>query len=226
MQVPFPGPQHYGYIDFKNARLNRLPGLTDKVSVVDETVISTSGPQAWERVILTGFMGAGKSTVGRLLAPFLGWTFVDVDAALTACLGMTVAQIFELHGELYFREQEAAFLAQSLQSKRTVIAAGGGAVEQASSRALLFTDPGNLVVYLEAPLHVSLARCSAELGASERPVLQDRSVLEERFHQRLPWYRSAHLTVPTEAQSPLAVAQTIAAVVQRSADTQIGRYTG
>ena len=161
------------------------------------------------RVVLIGFMGAGKSTVGRLLAPLLGWRFVDADAVLAEQAGASIAELFRRHGEPWFRRQEAAAIAQALGEEHLVLALGGGAVEDAGTRALLTAMPSTLVVYLEAPLSVALARCASELGAAQRPLLEDAALLESRFHARIPIYPSAHFTLQTQDRTPAEVAASV-----------------
>lgn len=172
----------------------------------------------YERVVLTGFMGAGKSTVGRHLAECLCWTFFDVDAVLVERQGASVAELFARHGEPRFRALEADLVAALLQSTQAVLALGGGAVEHPATQALLrptLPTPdgvprGTLVVYLETSLELSLLRCQAEPGAAVRPILQDHAALAQRFERRLPLYQAAHLTLPTQGQSPLQLARLIA----------------
>ncbi len=168
-----------------------------------------------ERVVLTGFMGAGKSTVGRILAPLLGWRLLDIDSLLCDKNGATVVELFAQHGEQGFRRLEAAAIAEALQEQNAVIALGGGAIEHAETRALLSSDPLGLIVYLEAPFAVSLARCAGEPGAAVRPLLQDSAALEQRFRARLPFYRAAHLTVLTSEHTPDEIAKLLAEEVRR-----------
>ena len=172
----------------------------------------SEGPH--RRVILTGFMGAGKSTVGRLLAPLLGWRFLDVDTLLSAGAGTTIAQLFTRHGEQGFRAMEAELIAEQLEQAQVVVSLGGGAVEHHQTRARLLESIDSLVVYLQTPLAVALARCAAQPGSAVRPVLADADVVEHRFNARLPFYRAAHLTLPTDGQEPTAIAQQIAAAVR------------
>ncbi len=154
-------------------------------------------------------MGAGKTTVGRLLAPMLGWRFLDTDEILVKRHNASIASIFEEHGEPRFREWEAAVVASALQENEVVIALGGGAVEHAGTRALLAGTPETLTVFLEAPLAVAIARCTAESGAAARPVLADAARLQARHGARLPLYRSARLVLDTKAQTPEALARAV-----------------
>lgn len=168
-----------------------------------------------ERVVLTGFMGAGKSTVGRILAPLLGWRLLDIDSLLCQTSGATVMELFARHGERGFRQLESTAIADALQESNAVIALGGGAVEHAETRTMLSGDSRAFLVYLEAPFAVSLARCAGEPGAAVRPLLQDSGTLEKRFLARLPLYRAAHLTVPTGEHTPNEIAKLLADEVRR-----------
>ncbi len=173
----------------------------------------------YQRVVLTGFMGAGKSTVGRLLAPLLQWEFVDADAHIEQEAGSTIAGLFRSHGEPHFREIESAAIMGLLARSHAVIALGGGALETAATRERLHRDRGSLLVYLETPLEVSLSRCRGEAGAAIRPVLEDAAMLEARFLRRLPLYQAAGFRIATVDQTAIEVAQAIANhVAEQSAD--------
>ncbi len=178
------------------------------------------------RIVLTGFMGAGKSTVGRILAARLRWPFIDIDSLITAEHGRTVAQIFADHGEEHFRRLEAEATARVLDPahdyEQAVIALGGGAIETEAVRQLLFPGPSSVpatvTIFLSAPLPELLARChggaapsasspSAQPGepAPVRPLLTAAEPPEDRLARRLPHYRRAHLTVDTAGVPPAVV---------------------
>ncbi len=162
-----------------------------------------------ERIVLTGFMGAGKSTVGRILAARLGWRFFDTDALIAAQHYATVAEIFRLHGEAHFRTLELEAIERALTPPHSVVALGGGAVETPAVRDLLFTPTANtaVTVYLEAPLPELIERCSPHAAA--RPLLATAETPEQRLLRRQPLYQQAHLTVATSGQSPESVVQQI-----------------
>ncbi len=145
------------------------------------------------RIVLTGFMGSGKSTVGPLLADRLAWPFIDVDDAIVAETGMAIAEFFARHGEPAFRAKERETVARLAGEDCAVLALGGGAIEDAQTRELLLNQPGTLLVHLEVTLETARARC----GGTEhtRPVLADEVNLKARYDRRLPLYRAAHVTV-------------------------------
>src|ERR1700722_9403973 len=93
--------------------------------------------EAPRRIVLTGFMGSGKSTVGPLLAARLGWHFVDVDNVIEAEAGAAIAEIFARYGEGAFRDREHATIARLATGERLVLALGGGAIEREDTRALV-----------------------------------------------------------------------------------------
>lgn len=166
-------------------------------------------PAEFSRIVLIGFMGAGKSTVGSLLAPHLGWRFQDADVVLEQQAGQTIAEIFSGRGEAAFRRMEADVIRALLREENLVLAVGGGAIETEVTREAIFSAPKTCVVFLEAPLETMVARCEQQAGAAVRPVLQDRDRLEARFAARLPYYRQAHLVVETAARSPEETARHI-----------------
>ncbi len=166
-------------------------------------------PSAIARVYITGFMGAGKTTVGRLLAERLGWEFADSDHRIEEQTGQTVADLFATHGEAAFRELEAEAVRASAAQEHLVMALGGGALERAETRDLLASLPDTALIFLDAPLDVLVARCCGQANAPVRPVLADRARLENRWTSRLPWYRQAHLTVSTADSSPDEVAEMV-----------------
>ena len=162
-------------------------------------------PATLLHIVLTGFMGAGKSTVGRLLAEALGWDFLDLDDHIEARTGASIAELFALHGEARFRRLESAALANALARPRTVLALGGGTPEQLTNRLLLEQTPGTQVVFLDAPFPVLFDRCMLQAVASPdhiRPVLTTPAEAEARFRMRQPLYRRlANVALATEELS-------------------------
>lgn len=169
---------------------------------------SGSAPASVRRIVLTGFMGAGKSTVGRLLARNLGWDFLDLDAFIEARTGATISELFLRHGEAHFRRLESTALASALARTNTVLALGGGAPEEITNRLLIEQTPSTLAIFLDAPFPTLFDRCMLQEIA--RPVLADPEQAELRFARRRPFYsRLARLTVETSNQTPEETAEAI-----------------
>lgn len=160
-----------------------------------------------KRIVLTGFMGSGKSTVGPLVAARLGWRFVDADYVIEAEAESRIAEIFARHGEAAFRDLEHATIKRLASDDGFVLALGGGAIEHAATRELLLNGEGTLLVHLEVALETTLARCGGT--EHERPVLADRANLESRYARRLPLYRTAHVSVAADTLTPDQVADAV-----------------
>jgi shikimate kinase len=137
--------------------------------------------------VLVGMMGAGKSSVGRRLAAKLGIPFVDADSEIEAAAGMTIPEIFAKHGEPYFRAGEARVIARLLDSGPSVLATGGGAVMDASTRALI--GEKGVSIWLNADIDVLLKRTKRR---GDRPLVEK---IKELMPLREPFY----------AQSPIIV---------------------
>jgi shikimate kinase len=165
--------------------------------------------QLVSRLILTGFMGAGKSTVGAILARDLGWRFMDLDRVIEASSRSTVAEIFRDYGEADFRRRERQAVEQLISEEEIVLALGGGTIEDDSTRSLLIHSPGNCLVFLHAELPDLLARCMVE--DKVRPLLAEPDALEARHTRRLPHYRAAHVTLTTTGLAPQEVADRVLA---------------
>lgn len=159
-------------------------------------------------VCLVGFMGAGKTAVGRVLAQSLGWRFVDLDDEIERSAGKSIAEIFASDGEAEFRRLEAEELAQSLKklrTKPTVLALGGGAFVQRENAERLrqATVP---VIFLDAPLEELLRRCREQEGRL-RPLLDSGSdALSVLYAERRPLYMAAEVTVLTSGKPVAEVA--------------------
>jgi shikimate kinase len=165
------------------------------------------------RIVLTGFMGSGKTTVGPLVAALLGWRFIDLDDVIEAEAGCTIAQFFARHGEPAFRDREHRTLVRLVEGGNLVLSLGGGAIERADTRDLLGKTEGTLLVHLEVKLSTTLARCN---GTEDlRPVLADRAKLVERYERRLPLYRIAHISIPVDDRTPAEVAEAILGAINR-----------
>lgn len=166
--------------------------------------MSTARP----RVVLIGSMGAGKTTVGELLAERWGVGFRDTDADVVAAEGRAIADIFVEDGEPHFRALERAAVRTALAEHAGVLALGGGAVLDPGTRALL---ADHTVVFLQVGLADAVKRVG--LGTS-RPLLLGgvRSRIKTLLDERTPVYTElARLVVPTDGRTPAEVAATIEA---------------
>jgi len=176
-------------------------------------------PTTLRRIVLMGFMGAGKTTVGRLLAESLGWEFLDLDAHIEQRAGATVPELFARDGEPKFRRLESTALANALSRNNTVLALGGGTPEQLTNRLLLEQTPGTIVLFLDAPFETLFDRCMLQSFASPehiRPVLASPEEAHLRYNQRQPHFRrlARHILATgelTPAETNLAILQILSA---------------
>ncbi|SEB43623.1 shikimate kinase [Paenibacillus sp. GP183] len=145
-------------------------------------------------VILVGFMGTGKSTVGKLLAKRLGWTFIDMDERIEKEQRMPIRELFRIHGESYFRDLETKALSAQLDADQQIVATGGGAVLAEENRSCMLDN--GWVIALTANPDTIISRVSRD---QNRPLLQGNlqervnTLLEERKHA----YEFAHVTIDT-----------------------------
>lgn len=154
--------------------------------------------------MLVGFMGAGKTAVGRELSARLDLPFVDLDREIERAAGTSIRQLFETRGEKTFREMEKSALDAALVGASAVVAAGGGVVEDGVNRALL---ENATVVFLDAPLEEALARIGSDRG---RPMLV-RSDPSELYARRRPLYASvADVVVDTSGRTVDEVVKEVA----------------
>jgi len=157
--------------------------------------------QKCERVVLVGFMGAGKSTVGREVASKLGWRFLDLDREIESEAGATIAEIFDRFGEPHFRRLESEVGKRILSESRVVVATGGGWPVQPGTMEALAS--GTVAVWLRVSLAEALKRTARDGQA--RPLLAgvharegSRKSVEKRFDQRASRYSLAGWAVDTE----------------------------
>lgn len=164
-------------------------------------------------IVLVGFMGAGKSTVGRLLAARLGVPFVDADAAIEAAEGRTIPAIFEADGEPGFRRIEAEVVRGLLDGPEAVLALGGGTLGSASVREAL---TGHRVVLLDVSLEHALSRVGDD---ASRPMLRNRD-LPELYAARQQAYReAADIVVCVDGRAPQ---QVVARVLEALGEAGVG----
>lgn len=168
---------------------------------------SSSANEETRVVVLTGFMGSGKSTVGPILAARLGWNFMDVDDVIEMETGIPIAQFFQQFGERSFRDRERHTISRLVTGDSLVLALGGGAIESDATRNLLRSTEGLLVVHLDVQLGTTLERCRGT--EATRPILADRANLAARYDLRAPLYTIAHISIAVDKVTPDQIAENI-----------------
>lgn len=161
-------------------------------------------------IYLVGFMGSGKSTVGRALAERLGWSFFDIDAEIERAERQAIGRIFAAHGEPEFRRIETEAIRRRVASvevgKPAVVALGGGAFTIESNRALLKNN--GVTVWLDCPFAIVARRVA---GDASRPLAQDPDRFAALYQSRIPGYRLAQIHVAIEGDDPAATVEAILA---------------
>jgi shikimate kinase len=190
------------------------------------------GPVPECRVVcLTGFMGSGKSTVGRMLAAQLAWHFADLDAEIERESGLSISQIFAQKGETIFREIEYECLMRVLGSSasrntRLVLALGGGTFAQPRNAALIREfgamprTAGLAVIWLDSSAEDLLQRC---VLMGDRPLFRDEASFRKLYEERLPYYQQADYRVESGGEPMRVVEQILAlGIFGRAAQTHAG----
>jgi shikimate kinase len=144
-------------------------------------------------VVLVGMMGAGKSTIGRRLAARLRLPFLDADTEIEAAAGMTIADIFEIHGEPHFRDGEARVIARLLEAGPSVLATGGGAFMREETRSRIRKKA--VSIWLKADADIIMKRVKRR---ADRPLLRTAdpaATIGRLIDERHPLYQLADITV-------------------------------
>lgn len=159
-------------------------------------------------IYLVGFMGCGKSTVGRALADELGWSFFDLDDEIESGAGSTISEIFDAQGEQMFRVLEASALTKRVKAVQSghpqVIALGGGALMRDENFELIANN--GVIVWLDAPFELIEKRVAAE---SHRPLARVPGKLRELFDVRSPRYALADFRVEAPEEEAIATVRRI-----------------
>lgn len=163
-----------------------------------------------KNIVLTGFMGTGKTAVGRELSRILHMRIVDVDAEIEREQGMMISDIFSRFGEGRFREIETETIIRMAREESCIISTGGGAVLREENMEALRRS--GMIFCLSARPETILARTS---GSDERPLLRAGNPLEkinELLSCRRPYYQKAGMMIDTDDKTPLQVAEEIAEI--------------
>ena len=159
-----------------------------------------------ERIYLTGFMGTGKTTVGKILSQMLGYRFIDTDSLIEKESGMTINEIFKNYDETYFRELEIKVLSSTFNLKKAIISTGGGLPVYNDSMKLI--NVNGISVCLT---DIILSRLEYD-DKILRPLLQGEN-REEKLNilmqKRVYYYIQSHIIVDTSAMNPQEVAEII-----------------
>lgn len=166
-------------------------------------------PERPTRVVLVGFMGAGKTTIGKRLARRLGYRFEDMDRRIEEREGRTVASLFAERGEAAFRELEREEARAVAALSEVVVATGGGAFAQEATRGLL--QQGALTVWLQCSLESALRRVPRD---GSRPLAGNREIMRALLAEREPSYRMADVAVDTSKRTPREVVDRIVELIE------------
>lgn len=159
-------------------------------------------------IYLVGFMGSGKTTVGRSLAWELGWTFADIDEEIETSQGVTIAHIFDTFGEEEFRRIETEAIRKHVKAvergRPSVIALGGGAFAQDVNVEMLQNN--GISIWLDCPLDMVRSRVAQ---AANRPLARDPEKLDLLYDQRKPAYARSDYRIEVTCDDPVAVVASI-----------------
>ena len=175
--------------------------------------VSTMSGEKKQNIFLTGFMGAGKSTVGRQLAKLLNCSFIDLDAKIEDREQCSISNIFITHGEQYFRDCETAILKEIFPQEKTVYATGGGIVLREENRILMKTC--GTIIFLKAEWDILEKRLKKSM---DRPLVNHADKISDikmLWADRQPYYRDADIIVETNGLAPLEVAHEIISRIHR-----------
>ena len=170
-----------------------------------------------QRVLLVGFMASGKSSVGRELAPLLGWRFYDIDQVVEERIGETVSTIFRIRGEEYFRRIESDVAAELLAETSAVLATGGGWPVQPGSWEIV--PDLTMSVWLKVSCGVAVERASRE--GPVRPLLEgeeSETSVEALLQAREASYARAQYSLDSERYDPRELAGMILELLDRERD--------
>ncbi len=160
-----------------------------------------------KNIVLTGFMGTGKSEVARELSRLCGMRLVDIDQEIERSQQKTISEIFALYGEDHFRQIETSVIVRYASEQGVVISTGGGAVLREENLKALQAD--GIIFCLTASIETIMLRTA---GSNDRPLLQgdDRQAkISALLTERQPFYEKAGIMINTEGKTPLEIAEEI-----------------
>ncbi len=175
------------------------PGLLSpepSLAVMDGEMETRPAEKPAERIYLVGFMGAGKTSIGRRLAVELGYRDLDLDRQIEFAARASVRQIFERQGEVYFRDLEYRCLRATLDEKQIVVSTGGGTMTFQRNRELM--AKAGVSFFLHPSFETIVSRLSSH-GRRSRPLFQDEAQALRLYDERLHDYRLADIEIPIES---------------------------
>lgn len=178
----------------------------------------TACPRVSRSIVLVGLMGAGKSAIGRRLASRLALPLVDADSEIERAAGCSITDIFELHGEAAFRDGEQRVIARLLACPPHVLATGGGAFMDPSTRAAIRAS--GISVWLKADIDLLVSRVSRR---NDRPLLaggEPRAILQRLMEERHPIYAEADIVVESMDGPHEQTVQAVLDALAAHAETQ------
>lgn len=167
----------------------------------------------WDKIILIGFMGTGKTTIGSLLAKELHVPFADTDQVIETRLGTTITDIFAKQGECFFRSQENSVIQELLASNSIVMATGGGAIT--NLHTYMFMKQQGIVIYLQASIDVLWERLQ---DCESRPMLKSQYPKEQMlnlYRIRQPLYQQAHYSIQVDDKTPFEITSEIYNLIKK-----------
>jgi shikimate kinase len=180
-------------------------------------------PRPIHRIVLTGFMGSGKSTIGSLLSQKLGWPLLDIDQQIERLSGSTAQQLFASRGETAFREFESQVTASCLSQQNVIVALGGAAIDLPFNQALLADSKSTLIIFLDADFDTLIERCIRQQQTSTstyRPLLHKKEIALDRFTSRRKLNNQhAHLKIDVANRSCEETAENIIEIWKATAHT-------
>lgn len=165
-------------------------------------------------LILVGYMGSGKSSVGKKLSEILNYDFVDLDGYIESSLNLSIREIFETKGEIFFRKQESHYLMEALNKEHRIIALGGGTICYGNNLSIISEKDNSKMIYLKASIQNLTERLFHE--KSKRPLIAHINSKTDLFEfigkhlfERAPFYEQSHISIKTDSLSIDQVVESI-----------------